>query len=137
MKKGLVFTFGVLTGILLTIAILVVVGKGLESSQQENFNVAEQKTPFTVADSFEVFQVLEGGALANCKEKEYGSMTSYNGPIVFLVADGQNQFFDNQIVTTPLGKSAVQVGTYKYATRSGVDRTVPVITFEEVITMPK
>lgn len=130
MKKGLVFIFGVLTGILLTIAILVVVGKGLGSSQQNNFNVAEQKTPFTVADSFEVFQVLEGGALAKCKEEEIGSVTLFTGPIVFLVADGQNQYYDNQIVTTPHGKSAIQVGTYKYPTRSDVDKTVPVIIFE-------
>lgn len=129
MKKGLVFIFGVLTGILGTILVLALVGKGLETSQQNNFNVAEQKTTFTVADSFEVFQVLEDGALANCEEK-VGPSTLFTGPIVFLVADGQNQFFDNQIITTPNGKSAIQVGTYKYITRSGADKTVPVIIFE-------
>lgn len=52
-----------------------------------------------------------------------------SGPIVFLVADGDEQFYDDQVVTVPNGKSAKQIGTYSYESKGG-ERTVPIIKFE-------
>lgn len=125
MKKGLIFFLGMVTGCLLTFGGLFVVASVQNSSEETNVTYAVQPTVFTDASKFEVFQVLGDGALAKCENREYG-VSTYTGPIVYLVSDGQTQYYDDQVISVPKGKNAMQIGTYRYQSQMGV-RTVPVI----------
>lgn len=95
------------------------------SSEETNITYADQPSNFTDAAKFEVFQVLGDGALARCEKNEYG-VSTYTGPIIYLVPDGQTQYYDDQVISVPKGKKAMQVGTYRYQSQMGV-KTVPVI----------
>ena len=69
MRKGLIFFLGIVTGCVLTIAVLFVIGITNSNANESDITIAEQQTVFTTATKFEVFQVLGDGALANCEEK--------------------------------------------------------------------
>lgn len=126
MKKWLVFLLGIITGVILTIAGLLVIGIAA-SKGHPDITLAEQQVPFTTSNRFEVFQVGSDGALANCEEGKY-SQAMFTGPVVYILAEGQNQFYDDQVIDVPSGKQAVQIGTYRYTTRLG-EKVVPVIKF--------
>ena len=128
MKKGLIFVLGMITGCLLTCIVLFFIGRTMAASEETNVTYSEQPVTFTEASKFEVFQVLENGALAHCEEHSYGS-SSFFGPIVYLMSDGQNLYYDEQVIAIPKGKRAMQVGTYKYQSQMGV-KTVPALKIE-------
>ena len=98
------------------------------NANESDITIAEQQTVFTTATKFEVFQVLGDGALANCEEKGY-STSFFTGPVVYIVTDGQNLFYDDQVIEVPKGKKAMQIGTFRYETKLG-EKVVPVIKFQ-------
>ena len=119
---------GMITGCLLTCIVLFFIGITMAASEETNVTYSEQPVTFTEASKFEVFQVLENGALAHCEEHSYGS-SSFFGPIVYLMSDGQNLYYDEQVIAIPKGKRAMQIGTYKYQSQMGV-KTVPALKIE-------
>lgn len=125
MRKGLIFFLGIVTGCVLAIVVLFIIGVTYSKSE---ITIAEQQTVFTTATKFEVFQVLEDGALANCEEKGY-STSFFTDPVVYIVADGQNQFYDDQVIEVPKAKRAIQIGTFRYGTML-TEKVVPVIKFQ-------
>ena len=120
MKKGVYFLLGIIVGCLLTFGGCYVYVKMQANIEKSEIRLAKHKTKFIEDKSFYVFQSFEDGALA---------MTSLTELIVFLVADDDMQFYDQQFVTVPKGKSAIQIGTYSYQSKEG-KRTVPIIIFE-------
>ena len=66
--------------------------------------------------------------MANCEEQEYSS-SYFTGPVVYILSDGQNLFYDDQVIDIPYGKKAIQIGTYRYQTKLG-EKVVPVIKFQ-------
>ena len=98
------------------------------NANESDITIAEQQTVFTTATKFEVFQVLGDGALANCEEKGH-STSFFTGPVVYIVTDGQNLFYDDQVIEVPKGKKAMQIGTFRYETKLG-EKVVPVIKFQ-------
>ena len=129
MKKGLIFFLGIITGCVLTIAALFVIGVSYSNSEESDITIAERQTVFKSASRFEVFQVLGDGALANCEEQQGYSRSYFTGPVVYILSDGQNLFYDDQIIDIPYGKMAIQIGTYRYQTKLG-EKVVPVIKFQ-------
>lgn len=128
MKKGLIFFLGIITGCVLTIAALFVIGVSYSNSAESDITIAEHQTEFKDASRFEIFQVLGDGALANCEEQGYSS-SYFTGPVVYILSDGQNLFYDDQVIDIPYGKKAMQIGTYRYQTKLG-EKVVPVIKFQ-------
>ena len=110
------------------LAVLFVIGITNSNANESDITIAEQQTVFTTATKFEVFQVLGDGALANCEEKGY-STSFFTGPVVYIVTDGQNLFYDDQVIEVPKGKKAMQIGTFRYETKLG-EKVVPVIKFQ-------
>ena len=49
------------------------------------------------------------------------------GMIVLFLADKGTSYYDDQKIDVPSGKKVMQVGTYKYVTRSEMEKTVPVV----------
>ena len=65
--------------------------------------------------SFEIMQVLpDGSALATVED------ISNIGMIVLFLADKEISYYDNQKIDVPSDKRVMQVGTYKYISRSEI-----------------
>lgn len=89
----------------------------------------KEPVEFTEANRFVVIQVLPAGALCWCSD-ENNTVLGYPSPPVYVLADGENQFYDEQTIDVPKGKKAIQVGTYQYRSNDNMMRTVPVLQFQ-------
>ena len=47
--------------------------------------------------------------------------------VVLLTNDSGEYYYDDQMIKTPKGKAMKQVGVYKYETRGGIAKTVPIV----------
>ena len=116
------FFFGVVTGIVLTFAVLFVIALvNRNSGETDQIQYLEQPVSYEnkSVTSFKVFQVLGNAALANeISNKEY---KWYYGNTVMIL--GEN-FYSDQVVTI---KNPQRVGTYSYMNNGGMPMTVPVI----------
>lgn len=85
----------------------------------------EEQGDIVEPTSVKVFQALgDGAALAECKGN--GSYF-YMGLKVLLYNEDGTPYYDEQVVTAPKGKCFRQVGIYRYPTKSGIDKTVPIV----------
>lgn len=79
---------------------------------------------------FKVFQSLwEGYALAHALSD--ARLEMYLGPVV-LLHQKDKYFYDEEIVRTPEKSVERQVGVYRYETKQGRQKTVPIIQFEDI-----
>ena len=140
MGKGLTYFLGILTGILLTLGFFAL--KNSSPKQEgENSNKTEKQAelpdgvtmldepvPLTEAKNFQIMQVVfNDAALAQSEKKmQYTGTTYYTDPVVLIVADKENTFYDDQIIKAPRDSKVMQVGTYQYKTQMGW-KTVPII----------
>ena len=138
MKKWVVFVLGLVSGCVLTILSLVVIGKAMATTDTDTvteetanhvpgLNLFDEPGEEFSAPSFEVMQVLASNvALAHSGETEYG-ITTYFGTLVLLIGDENTHFYDDQIVEVKSGQVARHIGTYQYQTKMEMQKTVPVI----------
>ena len=116
------FFLGVLTGIVLTFAVLFVIALvNRNSVATDPIQYLEQPISYEnkTETSFKVFQVLGNAALANeISNKEY---KWYHGNTVMILGE---DFYSDQVVTI---KNPQRVGTYSYTNNGGMPMTVPVI----------
>lgn len=131
MKKIWIYLLGVLTGIVITIFALVIIGAVMNAKNDPGTRMTNGMTFFeedgdiVESSSVKVFQALgDGAALAHCKGNEMFDM--YGDPIVLLYNEEGTPYYDDQIVKAPAGKCFRQVGIYRYSSRMG-DKTVPIV----------
>lgn len=132
MKKGLVFFLGMITGALLLILVALFLWTGSNDNIEEKDNPAMFSTPGEImkVQSFKVMQVLpNGSALAESEKTKSQYYTSYGDPIVMFPPVDGSSYYDAQIIEVPAKKVVRQVGTYRYTSGAGLDKTVPVIQF--------
>lgn len=118
------FLLGVVTGAVLTFAVLFVIGTANQGSQgDDRIKYLEQPVSYEgkTETSFKVLQVLGNAALATEASDKIGGDVMYYGNTVLVL--GEN-YYSDQIVTV---KNPQRVGTYSYTTNSGMPKTVPVI----------
>ena len=119
MKKWLIYVLGIITGIVLTFAFAFCINLsnnsgiiGLEMFEEPGENMEYSQ--------FEVFQVLDSGcALANADDTFDAT--------VFIIPDKKQQFYDNQKIVLKNDQCAQRVGTYRYSTKMGIEKTVPAV----------
>lgn len=127
MKNLGIFVAGVVCGALLIILLGVAYTNG-SSDIDTGMALFEEEGECISENSFKVFQVLDSGdALANEVEK-YSIPTGL--VVLFINKDGLS-YYDNQVIKIPSGKCVKQIGTYKYPTKSGFEKTVPVVDIRE------
>lgn len=110
---------GIITGIVLTFAFAFCVNLSNNSGiiGLEMFEEPGENMEYT---QFEVFQVLDSGcALANAD----GTFDA----TVFIMPDEKQQFYDNQRIVLKNDQCAQRVGTYRYSTKMGIEKTVPAV----------
>ena len=128
MNKALSFILGLITGVVLTILTLFIIGKAMNAGQgasDDGITMFEQPGDIIPTKKFEVLQVVPNGALAHSEETEFG-VSTFTGPIVLLLSEGQNTYYDGEVITVPKGKTVRQIGSYQYETRMGY-KTVPIV----------
>lgn len=128
MSKALSFFLGIITGVLLTLVTLFIIGKAIGAGQgtsDDGITMFEQPGDIIPAKKFEVMQVVPNGALAHSEETRHG-YSSFTGPIVLFLSNGENTYYDDEVITVPKGKVVRQVGSYQYETRMGY-KTVPIV----------
>ena len=116
------FIWGVVTGIVLTIAGLFVAGL-ISQCSGDPIQYLEQPVSYEnkMETSFKVLQVLGNAALATEASDKIGNDVMYLGNTVLLLGE---DFYSEQIVTI---KNPQRVGSYSYTNNGGRSMTVPVI----------
>ena len=117
------FFIGMLSGIVLTIVALFVIGF-VRQKNNEDDAIQRLEKPVSYENkkktSFKVFQVIgEDAALA--KEISDKELDMYLGNTVVLVG---KDFYSDQVITI---KNPKRIGTYSYTNNSGMPMTVPII----------
>ncbi len=129
MKKVLIFIGGIVVGIILCIIIGYIIGgsNGSNIGKDAGKTIFETERDFESTNCFEVIQVLDSGDALACEVKMEFSMYMPTNVAVLLLSEDGTSYYDNQIIEVPKGKSAKQIGTYKYLTRENFDKTIPII----------
>lgn len=116
------FFIGMLSGIVLTIVVLFVIGFVKGASEDDAIQHLEKPVSYEnkKITSFKVFQVIgEDAALAmESSNKKYELF--YGNTVVLVGKD----FYSDQVVTM---KNPQRTGTYSYMNNSGMPMTVPII----------
>lgn len=134
MKKIWVYLLGVLTGIVITVIVLAIIGVAMNAKNDPSTRMTNGMSffdaPGDVIDetSFKVFQALGDGA-ALVAGKGDGL---YLGIKALLYNEEGTPYYDEQIITAPIGKCFRQVGIYRYPTKSGMDKTVPIVMIMDI-----
>lgn len=125
MKKVLIFIAGVVTGAILMLVIAALIGNSSNGESSNNGMTFFEKEGDCISENnFEVFQVLDSGdALAN----EIDELSISTGLMVLFLCDEGKSYYDDQVIKVPEGKCAKQIRTFKYSTKAGFDKTVPIV----------
>ena len=128
MKKVLIFIAGVVIGAILMLVIAALIGNSSNGESSNNGMTFFEKEGDCISEnSFEVFQVLDSGdALANEVKIEW-DMSAPTGVTVLLLCKDGKSYYDDQVIKVSEGKCAKQIGTFKYSTKAGFDKTVPIV----------
>ena len=132
MNKTLSFILGIITGVVLTIVTLFVIAKATGAGQgisDDGITMFEKPGDIIPATKFEVMQVVPNGALAHSEDTRHG-ISTFTGPLVLFLSEGQNTYYDDEVITVPKGKAVRQIGSYQYETRMGY-KTVPIVQIME------
>lgn len=130
MKKVFIFIGGVVTGaILLFVVSMLVTGEnststGENSTYNNGITLFEKEGECISENSFQVFQVLDSGEALACEMDKY--MIPTRLVVLFLNENGES-YYDEQVIKMPSGKCAKQIGICKYPTKSGMEKTVPIV----------
>lgn len=117
------FFIGMLSGVVLTIVALFVIGFVRQKNNKDDA-IQYLEKPVSYENkkitSFKVFQVIgEDAALA--KEISDKELDMYLGNTVVLIG---KDFYSDQVITI---KNPKRIGTYSYTNNGGMPKTVPII----------
>ena len=119
MNRWLVYILGIITGIVLTFVFALCIAPS-NNSKIQGLELFEKPGDYMDYSRFEVFQVVESGyALAN---------TNIGFGITVLIIPNKHQhFYDEESVVLKDNQRAQRIGTYRYTTNNGFEKTVPAI----------
>jgi hypothetical protein len=135
MKKWLIFLYGTVTGIVLTILLAVVVNSLREGKEEkvdsselvekptlkEDIKLFDEPGDIIKENSLKVFQVLtDHTALVR-------NINSYIGTVYLITNKDNKYYYDTQEIDIPKNKVIRQIGIYRYPTQNDIIKTVPII----------
>lgn len=129
MKKWLIYVLGIITGIILTFAFAFYVNLS-NNSGIIGLEIFEEPGDYMEYSQFEVFQVVESGCALAHADDSFGA-------IVFLIPDEKQQYYDTQKILLKNNQCALRVGTYRYSTKKGIEKTVPAIEIIDGVELPE
>lgn len=120
-KKILIYIAGIITGAVLMILFAVLFAD--KSSVDNGMTLFGREGACVGNNSFKVMQVLDSGDALAVEMKSGIAI----GITVLFMTDGKTSYYDNQIIDIPSGMCAKQLGTFKYESKDGMSRTVPIV----------
>lgn len=127
-NKVVIFIEGVFTGVILMILCALLVGNSC--STNNGISMLDKAGDCISDNSFQVMQVLDSGdALAVEMESQFRIT---QGVTVLFLHNPNVSYYDEQIINVPAGKCAKQIGTFKYRSNGGLDRTVPIVEIQDM-----
>lgn len=130
MKKWVVYLLGILTGVILSVAlsfVLAITGDDVTDSEELSSNdkiIFEKPGDIIDIQEFKVFQVVEKNAALVTENTDYDSNF---GSIYMLKNDDGKYYYDDEVIPIPEGKVVRQLGIYRYLTPNKMIKTVPII----------
>lgn len=119
MKKWVAYVLGVITGMILTVALAYCVNLS-NNAGVIGLELFDEPGECMEYSQFEVFQVVESGcALAHAGDS-FGS-------VVLIMPNENQRLYDGQKIELKSDECAQRIGTYKYGTRMDIERTVPAV----------
>ena len=100
-----------------------------ENEPDGEIKYAKEPSAFKGSNKFKIKEVLENGVIAECRNNQYSDIEIYDDPKIYIPADGQNMYYNNQIISIPSGKKAFQVGTIKLKDRYSRN-VLPIVEFK-------
>lgn len=92
------------------------------------FSLLDNPVEYQGVKKYKVLQVIaKDGALAQSEDTRYSSIEAYGDPIVLLISDQPNVYYDDLVISVGSRQKTVQLGTYRYETRMGMSKTVPIV----------
>ena len=119
MKNFLIFLAGFISGIVGIFLIALIYTKtSSDPTTIQGITLFEEPGEIIDCQSVEVFQVVEkGNALVFAGYRD----------ICLLLADDNSYYYDNQRIKLSPGECFRQIGIYKYTSKAGDNKTIPVI----------
>ena len=126
MKKIWVYLLGVLTGIVVTIIILSIIGNSNKQKSPDGVQFFDKAGQVMDCSGYYVFQVLGDGYALAGELSEYG-VPNPLGSIVLLYDEDGSPYYDRQTVSASYGECFRQVGIFRYRKKTGDFATVPIV----------
>lgn len=100
------------------------------SNLPSGFSLIDEPRDFNGVKKYKILQVIAAdAALARSQDTQYRSMELFGNPIVLLISEEGNEYYDDLVVSCPSNKKVKQLGTYRYETNGGMSKTVPILMF--------
>ena len=94
----------------------------------DSFSLIDNPIAYQGAKKFKILQVIaKDGALAQSEDTRYSTIESYGDPIVLLISQQPNVYYDDLVISVGTRQKTIQLGTYRYETRMGISKTVPIV----------
>ena len=128
MKKWLVFLLGFIVGIVFTFVIALVISSH-SNANNNGMTFFEQPGECLSRESFKVMQVIGNNhALAQgIMFDPFSVQWEITSLVVLITNDNGEYYYDDQIIHVPEGQCMRQIGIYKYPSKAGVEKTVPIV----------
>lgn len=129
MNKFLIYLLGIITGVGLTFAFAYFKSESDNIVPDNGMTFFEQPGDTFNVNALQVIQVIDDNhALA--REMKWESFLEEYMPeelVVLITNDSGEYYYDDQMIKATKGKCFRQVGIYKYETRAGIEKTVPIL----------
>jgi len=126
MKSIIIFGTGCIAGVIATLLTLFLIyGYNQTSDDLSGLTLFPDKGEYLPSvEKLEIFHVIEPN-MALARTGDYP-----DGILVLVVNHDGRVYYDDQTINIPTGQGARQIGIYRYTSRDGSVRTVPVVIVE-------
>lgn len=131
MKKWVVYVLGVISGMILTLFLAFFWGmSGTSENDTGELKMFDEPGECISTNNFKVQKILESGDAIAVEIAIASPGVDITSDLEVLIpAQKGSEFYDNQIIKTPKGKCARQIGTYTYQ-KYGDTKVIPIVSFE-------
>ena len=144
MKFFIGLLVGFVCGVVTTFLVLVGIGHVMEGVSDRGLTLFEEPKDCITKNSLKVFQVLNSNnALVMEQQKTFSDMpvemqdmfsnitgALTNAPVMLLIGEKNEHFYDEQIIKIPVKQCARQIGVYKYQNKEDTFKTVPAVSIK-------
>lgn len=121
------YVAGIVTGIICTCLFAFYVGSR-DKELDKGIELFDKPCQEIKAKEFNIMQILpNGNALAQYNKLSLDDSTISYGTVVMFLSSKEGSFYDDQKIKLQKGKLFRQIGTYRYQTTQGIEKTVPIV----------